>query len=155
MNNLKQCTKCKEYKELEMFTHDLRTELGRRSYCKKCDSLTARIYYQKNREKRVAYNAKRDIKAITYRMRELYPEKQRARDLLRKAVKKGTIIKGECVTTYADPCNGQVEAHHHLGYEGEHWKDVMWLCRRHHTYIHHGRLEDEISKYGIQETEKL
>jgi hypothetical protein len=30
----------------------------------------------------------------------------------------------------------ECERHHYLGYEGIHWADVQWLCRRHHKDIH-------------------
>ena len=68
-----------------------------------------------------------------------YPEKWKARAKLRYAVKMGKIIKPYSCLWDESPtsgCNGKIEAHHHLGYEGEHWKDVLWLCRNHHFEQH-------------------
>jgi len=32
-----------------------------------------------------------------------------------------------------DGCTtAKIEGHHHLGYEPEHWMDVIWLCKKHH-----------------------
>lgn len=72
--------------------------------------------------------------STAYKMIEKYPEKYKARYKFRNAVRLGKIDKLPC-----EACSElKVEAHHYLGYEGEHWKDVKWLCKKHHM-IEHGR----------------
>jgi hypothetical protein len=58
--------------------------------------------------------------------------KRRARVRLRNAVSGGHIQRKPCQECSAP----KVEAHHYLGYDGEHWKDVMWLCKFHHLKLH-------------------
>jgi len=67
-----------------------------------------------------------------------YPEKWNARSRLRYAVKTGKIVKPEYCDQYlTGKCStSRIQGHHYLGYEGEHWKDVMWLCSRHHADEH-------------------
>jgi len=63
------------------------------------------------------------------RMYKKYPEKFKARYLLRRAVKIGDIIKKPC-----EVC-GEIKVHaHHTDYSKP--LDVMWLCHKHHVEIH-------------------
>ena len=68
---------------------------------------------------------------IIKRMKEKYPQKWRARDQLRYAVKMGRIIKLACYCG-----NPKSEAHHFKGYNGDNWKEVQWLCQPHHMERH-------------------
>ena len=98
------------------------------------------LYIEKNRAYIRTDAGKRTLSRTQKRMAEKYPIKFRARYLLRNAVKKGEIIKPVMCEQYNPhpeiPCFGRLEAHHYLGYEGDHWKDVMWLCIKHHKNIH-------------------
>lgn len=60
------------------------------------------------------------------------PVKARAWGAVRAALKRGDLISQPCVKCGSD----RSEAHHHKGYEPEHWLDVEWLCRPCHTLEH-------------------
>ena len=64
------------------------------------------------------------------RMAKKYPEKYKARYLTGYAIKKGSLKKKPCKVCK----NKKVEAHHE---DYSKPLDVMWLCRKHHTEIHH------------------
>jgi hypothetical protein len=58
-----------------------------------------------------------------------------ARYAVMNAVRDGRLKKQPC-----EVCGTWlVDAHHHMGYEPEHWLDVQWLCVIHHKAAH-GRL---------------
>lgn len=75
-----------------------------------------------------------DLTVSVRRWAEL--QRQRARSRVRQALKAGTLTKGPCRYAAGGDCNGQIEAHHHLGYDDAHWLDVEWYCHRHHGLQH-------------------
>lgn len=86
-------------------------------------------------------NGKNSLNKSSKKMRLKYPEKWEARTKLREAVRKGEIIKPDkCemdkIVDSLIYCHGKIEGHHTLGYTGEHWKDVLWLCQAHHIEYH-------------------
>ena len=58
-----------------------------------------------------------------------YPEKRRAREQLRYAVRTGKIIKSLC-----EVCNDSVVFGHHNDYNKP--LEVNWLCMTHHREVH-------------------
>jgi len=68
------------------------------------------------------------------RERSLPPEilnRYEASWAITRAVKQGKLTKPPHCEQ--DDCQEtKIEAHHHMGYEPEHWLDVIWLCRPHH-----------------------
>lgn len=60
------------------------------------------------------------------------PEKFRARDAVKLALRKGILIKGPCEMKSKN-CRGQVQAHH-----DDYSKplEVRWLCTQHHADVH-------------------
>ena len=48
---MKICTKCKEEKSLGDFRKQSSTKDGLKYYCKECDDITAKKYYEKNKKK--------------------------------------------------------------------------------------------------------
>lgn len=142
---MKKCSSCQKLKEPIEFYKNVSKEDGLSSYCKPCCKKADSIYYQKNKEKvwiaREKYRkSENGRKATIKKSRTQYRknlEKWKARAKLRNAVYAGQIIKpDQCTSVKSNPCSGRIEAHHYLGYEGEHWKDVEWLCRNHHFEIH-------------------
>lgn len=58
--------------------------------------------------------------------------KDKARNAVHNAVRDGKLKKQPC-----EVCGTWlVHAHHHNGYDREHWLDVQWLCVRHHKAVH-------------------
>lgn len=125
----KACTQCKETKPVTEFYLRYGVPM---TYCKKCGRKYGRNWYLTHREHRLTY-AKKYIKknremlaqkALAIRKRT--PGREKARQRFRNA-----IIRGEFVRpTICQECSKKrkIHAHHYLGYDGEHWKDVMWLC---------------------------
>jgi hypothetical protein len=57
-------------------------------------------------------------------------EKMRAHHAVRCAVKSGKLVRPEICSSCRRPCKAQ--AHHHKGYQEEHWLEVEWLCAKCH-----------------------
>lgn len=67
------------------------------------------------------------IQSIKYRGNVENREKIKARSALNEAVRSGKINRPRTCSTPG--CgNSNVTAHHHNGYDREHWFDVIWLC---------------------------
>ena len=111
-------------------------------HCKYCKSKYDRKWYSKNRERllivRRIYDKSEKGKKMhyisAYKHFDKYPEKYSARNRLGNAIKRGKIIKPN-TCEINNSCLGRIEGHHHLGYEGEHWKDIQWLCHKHHRIM--------------------
>jgi predicted HNH restriction endonuclease len=79
------------------------------------------------------------IPACAARQRVKYPDRARARLAVTHAIAAGRIVVGPCSACELEPkkVNGRqrIEAHHHKGYDEEHWLDVVWLCRPCHREV--------------------
>lgn len=84
-------------------------------------------YYNRWREANPSRAEKR-------KKRDAYPEQVRARSAINYEVRAGRIERQPCVK-----CGDlKTEAHHHHGYDQDHWLNVVWLCRAHHKQVHTG-----------------
>jgi len=138
---MKTCPSCQEEKELSEFhRHKARGFIdGMRyaAYCKVCERAKKRKLYwddkagritrtrEKNspeQNKQLAANRKR-------KEREEYPKKQKARWMVKAALKSGKLKK-LCCSTCGEK---QVEAHH-PDYNAP--LEVIWFCKRHHAEWH-------------------
>ncbi len=71
----------------------------------------------------------------TKRYNEKYPLKCQATRYVSKAIRTKEIPPAK--ELLCKDCSGLAqEYHHHLGYEREHWKDVVALCRKCHRIAH-------------------
>jgi len=61
---------------------------------------------------------------------ERYPERIQARELVRQAIRKGTIVRGNCNVCGIDE---KIEAHHP---DYSFPLTVEWLCQKHHRILH-------------------
>ena len=84
-----------------------------------------RRYAQTPRGKEVASRAKRLY-------RERHRDQKQAWNAVQNALNAGRLAAEPCSQCGADPA----QAHHHLGYDHEHWLDVVWLCDSHHKARH-------------------
>lgn len=136
------CRNCYHHKYYKEHPYILikNKELANRRYKENPEILLERTRkYVKTEKGRANKNAS------SKRMALKHSEKWNARNKLRYAVKIGKIIKPVMCEQYNPhpviACFGRIEAHHYLGYDEEHWKDVQWLCMKHHKEIH--RLKHE------------
>ena len=64
------------------------------------------------------------------RYQQKYPEKARAKRVVREALRSGKLVKGPCTV-----CGTTANIHgHHADYSRP--LDVTWLCGRHHREVH-------------------
>jgi len=128
------CTKCDERKPLEGFHRDKKAANGRRGDCKECHRLTKRAHDRALRKAPIDERMERSRKNRKYERRYAAKNsiKRKAKGDLRRAVKRGDIVKplacAECRKT-----SRKIEAHH-PNYAK--WRDVMWLCRQCHNDWH-------------------
>lgn len=130
------CTKCGVTKEHTLANFNRRKNaFGWYMQCKPCRSYVSRMVHRKNYsvEKQHAKDVKKKSLGKQLEASRLsqsrYPEKHRARYLLRNAVKRGDVTKSPCKV-----CGEvRVEAHHH-DYSKPY--EVEWLCKKHHMEKH-------------------
>ena len=58
--------------------------------------------------------------------------RRKARYYVRNAIRNGRLVRSDNCELCGSLDNGSyrsyIEAHHHKGYDREHWLDVIWLC---------------------------
>lgn len=63
------------------------------------------------------------------------PNKRKARNAIHRAISEGRMFKADCYGCRY--CWRLADTwHHHLGYEREHWFDVIPVCFKHHGNLH-------------------
>lgn len=62
--------------------------------------------------------------------------KNKARQFTRSQIKKGLIVRGDCVVS---GCDLTTEAHHE---DYSKPLEIMWLCKAHHEQHHHGGINN-------------
>lgn len=162
---MKQCSKCKEWKDRETGFHkDKGKKDGLSSSCKQCVIEHVRRYRQTPRGQEVTkvYNRSGQRKTVSFKysqtekakrvsrkyylsekskrrvidFREQHPEMQKAGNKVINEVRRGRIPKARDLK--CSNCGRQaVHYHHHKGYEKEHWLDVIPLCGRCHYLANH------------------
>lgn len=88
-------------------------------------------YRVKNVEKIKEYR-KQFGAALTRKSRNKFPVRYKARNKVNNSVAKGLIPSVKTLRCY-DCGNHATDYHHHLGYEPQHWLDVIPLCRKCHA----------------------
>lgn len=127
------CHGCSKVKPENDFSLQARkSKTGRR--CRKCAKRDAIKY------------ADLKARARLYQKHGKYYKQQKAHGALYYALKHGKIKKGKCFLKNKD-CFGRIEAHHYLGYEKEHWLDVIWVCSQHHDILDRTPLEELFVSY--------
>jgi len=111
-----------------------------RSYESRIDVMERREQYRRgdSRRKSQAQYSKSSRNLLRVKAyRKLHLEQALAREAVNRALRDRKMVKGPC--SFNSPaCLGCVDGHHYLGYEENHWYEVMWLCRYHHRLLHHG-----------------
>ena len=140
-----ECAKCKQREKSRLWYASLTVE-ERRARRAKLDPTRVAAHeharYERHKEKRLAKNAAwlkaHPEKPIEYAKasRNRFPEKARARDGVKVALRRGLLVKQPCEVGI--DCKGRIEAHH-----DDYSKplDVRWLCTKHHAEHHSRRIE--------------
>lgn len=90
----------------------------------------------RGRERNLAYSRSarglETSRRFSAKSRRKYSERHQARSAVSKSIKAGTLSPEPCSVCGLKPMrvNGlqRIQAHHHKGYDEEHWLDIIWLC---------------------------
>ena len=134
---MKKCFKCGVSKPLsEFYRHPAMSDghLGKCKECAKRDVAKHRLANLRKVHKYDCERAKRperqaQVRVCARKRQRLHPEKTRAYDMVRRAIRLGRLVRKPCEVCGA----AKVEAHH-----DDYLKplDVRWLCFKHHREAH-------------------
>ena len=142
------CTKCGETKPLDEFKKDKRQSGGRGSHCKSCHN-RYNAPYDSSQEAREEHR-KRYGDRYKGRYTDRYREKRRKDDQRRRGnnplaiqaqrridtLKRNGTLPAASSLACVECGNQAAHYHHHLGYEPEHWTDVIPVCHTCHRLLH-------------------
>lgn len=131
------CKVCGEVKDLNTtnFYTDPESVAGWHKTCRDCLRQIVRLSQRKNydpersREMGKLRTARGGHVKYNREVRQKFPEKYKARYLLKGAVARGEIKKLPC-----EVCGVEKSEAHHPDYSKPY--DVKWLCKKHHALIH-------------------
>lgn len=151
---MKTCSKCKQNKQLSGFHKNRSKNDGLQDYCKSCDKIRLREYlktakgkaanlkevkkYQKTVKGRASHkHYKQSVKgrATQKLFREHHQNYIKAVRSVNSAVRYDRLPRPD--TLQCSYGNHQAnQYHHYLGYEPEHWLDVLPTCQKCHDIKH-------------------
>lgn len=148
---MKKCFKCGIKKDISEFYRHSQMGDGHLNKCKECNKKDVQKNYRANleyykeydrqraqlphRKERVAeYQRSYPEKKKEYitRYRKKYPDKHKAHNIISNALRDGKILKSKCW------CGSEYVHAHHDDYSKP--LDIKWVCPKHHTEIHQGKL---------------
>lgn len=136
----KRCKRCGRRLPASDFYAHPRMGDGLLSFCKTCTKARVKAHRLANIQAARDYDARRyrenparraQTRAQGEEWAERYPERRRAHDLVRKAIRAGRMARGPCEVGAG--CSGPVHAHHD---DYSRPLDVRWLCAAHHAQHH-------------------
>ena len=124
----KWCRKCERRLKVERFGLARDRSDGLNAYCRECRGADQKARRAANPEWH---------RADTRARYAANPAQWHAKVAVARAIARGILQKPAAGTPCPD-CNRvlPLEAHHHNGYEKEHWLDVRWCCRACHRSTH-------------------
>ena len=135
----KTCKTCGETKPIEDYYRNPGMADGYLNFCNACVKVSKKEHRTKNldgcrelaRRAAKAWNKRRAVYVVQKAKddRKNFPEKFRARDALKYAVRTGKLIRLPC-----EICGKEKAEGHHEDYSRP--LDVNWLCRMHHAERH-------------------
>jgi hypothetical protein len=138
---MKLCFKCQRTKPQEEFYRHSRMADGRLGKCKDCtktdvraNRVAKRAYYSAYERTRHARPERRRKKREYERQhRRLYPDRERARAMVGRAIRTGKLTRQPCQV-----CGNPKTEAHHSDYSQP--LKVKWLCFRCHREKEHGQI---------------
>lgn len=144
----KRCSKCSEVKPLSFFTRDNSRNPPCRHLCKVCESAyetsderkLQRNNYNKSRRDHPIAREREKRHAVAYRTR--YPEKEMAKQAVRRAVARGALmVPDSCEICGSKPgynrIGGRLLHAHHEDYSRP--LEIRWVCISCHAAEHSDR----------------
>jgi hypothetical protein len=119
-----ECKKCKHRAYMKRW-YDSKTPEERRAWIAKRDKERVRAT---DRERAKTPERKALKVEVTRNWRREDPRRGKAHSIVARAIKNGTLVKGQCEFIGSD-CNGPIHAHHE-NYDEP--LEVRWACARHH-----------------------
>lgn len=134
---MKQCSRCKEMKELIEFPKDSSRADGHKYYCKKCYNNMSKKWpsgqFEERRKVVANYRERNRDKINNYfqEYRENNLEKCRAQDAVKVALRANQLNKADTCSKCGSSRN--IQAHHE-----DYTKplDIVWLCASCHKQLH-------------------
>lgn len=125
---IKKCSKCKRFKSFSEFRKDRTSKDKIHGHCKACELIVKRKYRQtvKGKANHQARKKRFDIR---------FPNLLKAGNAVNNSIIAGRMPRPN--TLQCHYCNEIAEQYHHyLGYEPEHWFDVLPACKKCHRRLH-------------------
>jgi hypothetical protein len=129
---MKKCFKCNKEKDINDFYEHKQMTDGHLGKCKECTKKDVTDSYYANHEKRIQYEHIRRPKTkihIKIKTLEELCVQKRANNIVRRAIKNGSLIKKTC-----EVCGYEITHAHHDDYSKP--LVVRWLCPKHHIEHH-------------------
>ena len=129
----KQCNKCKQTKPLTEFNKDKSSKDGLQYNCKSCyrdyqQSLKGKAANHKAQGKyRKTPKGKAANQVAQRRFCIRHPNYRKAKNAITCAVTIGKLPRPDTLQCHYCPAQAG-QYHHYLGYESEHWLDVVAIC---------------------------
>lgn len=121
----KKCNKCSRFLPITSFSKDRTKTTGVQSQCVQCKREATRKHYKDNKDQYLKNQQAR---------RQRNRLQQAAHNAVARAVKTGKLVRpSKCTKCGCD--KSRIEAHHHNGYEKDHWIDVVFICTSCHRHI--------------------
>lgn len=121
----KRCSRCKELKPLSEFYKNLFNKDGYQYFCKICGQKYLKKYRQTEKYKMSHLKA-------NIQFQHTHQDNVKANRAIHEAIRDGKLPSPDSLKCVF--CGKfAYEYHHHLGYEPEHWLDVVpicWSCHR-------------------------
>ena len=112
---------------------------GLQTQCKACKAIHSCVLYRANRREILARHREYDRlhlheQAAYQRASRLrWPLRHKARQVVNDAIRSGRLIRPDRCSNPECDIKCKPEAHHHNGYDEEHWLDVIFLCKDCHA----------------------
>lgn len=138
------CARCGKLKPHDAFDPCGETSTGRKPQCTVC----VRLGWKQQRSTPATKKRKKELESrpetkeknrVWYnqycvkrrRVDPVFKHKEKARSAVNLAVRKRELTRPATCQhpgKYAPQCSGEIQAHHHMGYDRENWLVVEWLC---------------------------